>query len=184
MLYNENNFNTKYRDKYRIDREKIVKKYIDDNRCQDKMFFIYGNNSEDDNKVNATLYEFGKNPELVILDKKNLPDEIKINDVLIDNEEKLFLDEEATNIITNKLEELILNLQKEQEEEMKQFRIEEHLYKVSEVGTGRIWLYDITNPDEEREEIEELEIPEEILKNAVPDNVLIFKQGEYHFLEK
>lgn len=184
MVCNEEKFNTKFRDKYRINREIMVKQYVEDNKRTDKVFIVYGNNSEDDSKVNATLYENGNNPKLAILDKKELPNDIKINDVLINNEGKLSIDEEATSVINNELEKLIFNLQKEQEEEMEQLRIEDHLYKISEIGTDRIWLYDITNSDDEKEEIEELEISEEILKSAVPEDVLIFKKGEYNFLEK
>lgn len=180
-----NSFTTKYRDKYRIYRDNILNEYVKENRKNNQVYFVFEKNSEDENKLNATLYEYGDKKDVVLLEKNGISEGLRENDLLIIEDGIISKDEDATNVINNELEELFQNLEKEQEEEIKRLIIEDHLYKVNEIGPDRMWLFDITNPnEEEREEIEATNVSEETIKKAMPGDILVFKQGKYCFFNK
>jgi len=100
-----------------------------------------------------------------------------VNSVLREQDGNYILDEistkEVDELLTNKLNELL----EQQSQELKQYRIEGHLYEVSENPGDRVWLIDLTKDDGEC--FEEIEISIEILNEAAEGNVLQYKNGEY-----
>ena len=55
-------------------------------------------------------------------------------------------------------------------------RVEGHTYELAEIGEDRAWLYDITS---ESEEIEEIDFPEKLLKDATEGDLFVYKNGKY-----
>ena len=66
---------------------------------------------------------------------------------------------------------------KKQKEFLNSKRIENHVYEMSENGKDRAWLFDITNNNDE--EIEEIDFPRELLKDAKEGDLFVYKNGEY-----
>lgn len=168
---------TQYRDKMYIQRNEILNKYAKKTKEKGIMYYIYSNNSQNENKYNLCICD-NQNTNMVIEEKKEeIPKDAKIGMVLRKKDDAFFIDIEATK----EVKEEILKMQEQvKNEQIKYFnnkRIEGHIYEVSEIAKDRIWLFDITLNSEEA--IEEIEISKELIKNTKEGDKYIYKNGEY-----
>jgi len=170
-MLSEKKLTISYRDKMRIERMRILNNYAKQTSDKGAMYFVYSKGST----YNLCLCEEDKIHEVIEL--QELPLDADVNSVLREQDGNYILDEistkEVDELLTNKLNELL----EQQSQELKQYRIEGHLYEVSENPGDRLWLIDLTKDDGEC--FEEIEISIEILNEAAEGNVLQYKNGEY-----
>jgi len=181
MNENETNeLSTKYRDEFLLARNKILIEYAKETGNEGKMYFIYSINSQKENTFNATICKEGTSNEIIELKQDQLPNNADVGSILLKNNDRFTLDEKATSYLAEKFENLINELLTKENNELQNKRIEGHKYEVSEVGTDRVFLFDITQDDSNgSEEIEELYISEELIQNLKEGSILIFENGEY-----
>ncbi|MBR3325380.1 MAG: hypothetical protein IKG14_04990 [Clostridia bacterium] len=179
-LQNNEDLSTKSRDEFVIKRNEILTEYANETSNKGIMYYIYDKNSNNENIFNATICENGKSHEIVELDKNQLPNEVEIGSVLRNNNNNYYIDEQATVKIKNRLDNIKNNLIKKQNLELENNRIEGHIYEVSEVGSDRVYLFDISIDDSNGvDEIEERNISEELLSALNEGDTLIYENGEY-----
>ena len=162
-----------YRDKMRIERMRILNNYAKQTSDKGTMYFVYSK----DSTYNLCLCEEGSSHEVIELKEEEIPVGAEVNSVLRENDGIYIFDETSTKevyeLVTNKFNELL----EEQSQELKQYRIEGHLYEVSENPGDRLWLIDLTKDDGEC--FEEVDISREILSEAAEGSVLQYVNGKY-----
>lgn len=164
---------TEYRDKIRIERNKILNEYAIQTKDKGEMYYVY---DEKDTFLLCVCDE-NRSHEVISVEKNNLPDDIEVGSVLRMENDNYILDIQGTNDIKLILDEKTNQLIQEQNEYLKGFRKEGHIYEVSEIGEDRLWLFDLT--ENSGEEIEEIEIGLEILDSIKPEDKLIYEDGVY-----
>ena len=178
--HNGNKIIAKYRDKMYIERSHILNNYAKQTLEKGQMYYIYDKNSKMLDGYNICICEEGKSHDIIEVDKNELPNGAKIGSVLRKRGNKFDLDEEATNEISQEIYSMKEKLLKEQTEFLKSKRIEGHIYEMSENSGDRVWLYDITNKNQQGiEGVEEIDFPPELLNDGKEGNLYIFKDGEY-----
>lgn len=65
------------------------------------------------------------------------------------------------------------------EQELEQYRKEGHLYLVTEDRDGKVFLWDLT--DKPKNEIEEIDFPNELIDKATEGSVFKYTNGTYEF---
>ena len=170
---------SKYRDIFLEERNIILINYAKQTNNIGNTYFIYSKSNQAEGMYNAVNCEEGKEHEIIKVNSQELPQNAQEHSILKIKNGKYVLDENGTDIIIQKTEELFNKLFIEQKDEMKKHRINGHIYKVSEKLEDRVCLYDITNDNEELEEIEELEITSELLNQIEAGDKLIYKDEKY-----
>ena len=170
----------KYRDKMYVERNNILNSYAKETAEKGTMYYIYSKTSGKNDSFNICICEDGKSQEIIEVAESDLPEGAKVDTVLRMEDGKYVLDSEATQEISKQVEEMVNNLLKEQEQELEQYRIDGHIYEVGEKGKDRVWLYDITNGDENGiQGIEEIDFPEELLNEVEEGSKVIYENGSY-----
>ena len=154
---------SKFRDEMLLERIEILNNYAKETAEKGNMYFIYDKNSTDIDKYNMCLCNENDIYKVIEVKKSELPEETQLNSVLRMNNGEFILDKESTDVLKIKMDEMINELLKKQENYLQEHRIEGHVYKVDEKEEDRIWLVDITNNSNEA--IEEINISEEVLNN-------------------
>lgn len=105
----------------------------------------------------------------------------------IRNKETKIIEEDKNNLSKEEINEKIIKMANEvldrQDEKLKEFRKEEHLYMVEEDKNGKIFLTDITG-EENNIVLEEVDFPKELIKQATEGTVFRYKDGTYHFYSR
>ena len=180
MLEIINGLTSKYRDRFKIERMILLKKYIEENNIDSELVYIYEINSSDNNKFNAVICSNNKENEMVVIDKTVFPMEVQLFDVLLKKDNEFFKDEKVFEEITNKISFLLNTILEEEKKEMDEYIISDHVYKVVEKGKDRIWIVDISlEENEEQIVIEETNITEETMKEIKEGTLLLFKNNEH-----
>ena len=175
--YNGNKIITKYRDKMLIERLNILNNYASRNMNNDTMYYIFDRNSKDEHIYNLCICEKGKSSSIIEVNTENLPNETSIGSVLRKSGDNYILDEKATNEVSIEINNMNNELVEEQKEYLQSKRIDGHIYEVSENDEDRVWLFDVTNKDNEG--FEEIDFPEELLNDCKEGDLFIYKNGEY-----
>ena len=175
--FNGNKITTKYRDKMLLERSSILNNYASKTSKKGEMYYIYGKNSKMENGYNLCICEKEKSRIVIEEATNNLPEGAEIGSVLRKNEDNYILDEEATSIISEEIENMKERILEEQTEFLSSNRIEGHIYELSEKNEDRAWLFDITNNSSEG--IEEIDFPQELLADSKEGDLFIYKDGEY-----
>ncbi len=154
----------------------IIKNYANG----DNLFFI---SKKDEEKNNYIVFEFEDDKKHTIrLTEEELPQNIVINGIYRKNEENYVLDQNATETIQDKIQNMIEDVLVEQNDELAQYRQEGHLYLVREDENDRIHLLDITaNPGYA---LEEVDFPEELKPEATEGTVFKYENGTYTFYDR
>jgi len=176
-IYNENKIIAKYRDKMYIERSNILNNYAKQTSDKGEMYYIYSKNSRLEDGYNLCICEEGKSHVVIEESKSKLPSGAEIGSVLRKADEGYVLDNEATKDIEEEICKMMDTLLDEQTEFLESNRLEGHIYEMSENGGDRAWLFDITNNSNEG--VEEIDFPEELLKNTKEGDKFIYKNGEY-----
>lgn len=173
------NFITKYRDEFYIKRNHILNDYAEQTKIKGQMYYVYSENFKLENGYNLCICEKEKSDIVIVEILSNLPENVKVGSVLRKINEKYILDLESTKEIKLKLEALKEKILKNQNEFLNSKRIENHIYEVSEIGSDRVWLFDITEKMNFSEEIEEINFPKDLLENAREGDLYIYINGKY-----
>lgn len=156
-------------------RDEILKEYAEATEEKGDLYFIF-------NKIEGTdsyrVIQMGENTDKTIqVSKDELPEGIKLNDVVRLNSGEYELDEEVTKEVQAKIYEKAEEILEEQNQKLEEYRQEGHIYVVTEDTNGRIFLWDTTSkPDNE---IEEIDFPEELKDKAKEGNKFIYENGTY-----
>lgn len=179
-IQHKNKLTSKFKDEMLLERIDILINYAKETAEKGNMYFIYDKNSIDENKYNMCLCNENDIYKVIEIDKNNLPDGSGLNSALRENNGKYILDQESTEELSIKINEMINKMLEKQEEYLQEYRIEGHIYKVDEKEEDRLWLVDITNNSNEA--IEEINIPEEVLNNISEGGKLKFEDGKYQLM--
>lgn len=177
---NKNIITVKYRDEMYIKRAHILNDYAKKTLNKGTMYYVYGKNTKMLDVYNLCICQKGMSN--IVLEKSidDLPNGVQIGSVLRIVNNKFALDEEATKDIYQKVHKMQDEIFNEQTNFLESKRIEGHIYEMHENGGDRAWLYDITNGNVDGiEEVEEINFPEELLKNAKEGDLFIFENGKY-----
>lgn len=115
------------------------------------------------------------------LAKNDLPEDVKVNTIIRENEGKYIVDQEATSYILEQIEENANQILDEQDAKLQAYRQEGHLYTVTEDMNSRIFLWDLTEKPET--EIEEVDFPNELRANVSEGTTLLYENGRYTIKE-
>ena len=175
-ILSKNNFTTGNRNFIRWQLNDIVLKYAQNSSDNDAIYFI--KDTKSNNAYNVLKAENGKIEEIEI-NKKDIPHEVKINNVLRIRNGEYVID----NISTKELQEEIKNKAKEilnkQNKNLDKHRKEGHLYMVTEELGNNRFLWDLT--DAPKTEFEETCIPTDLLDIATEGMVLKYTNGKYEY---
>ena len=177
ISFNGTKITTKFRDKMLLERKIVLNDYANNTMEKGEMYYIYSKNSQMENGYNLCICNEDKSSIVIEEIADNLPNGAVTGSVLRKNEGRYILDEEATGVIEEKIENLKARILEEQKEFLSSNRIEGHIYELSEKNEDRVWLFDVTKNAQEG--IEEIEFPEELLNEAKEGDLFIFKEGEY-----
>lgn len=168
---------TEYRDKINIERSKILNSYAKKTINEGTMYYIYSKNSRNDSSYNLSICEEGKSNKIIVAQEKELPKNAGIGSVLRLKNEKYILDQKATNEISNQVHEITNKLLKEQNQKLREQRIEGHIYEVIDKSSDRVWLIDNNKNDEKI--FEETDFPKELLNKVNEGTVIKYINGKY-----
>lgn len=178
--HNENKIIAKYRDTMYIKRAQILNNYAKQSKDKGTMYYIYDKNSKMADGYNLYVCEEKYSHAVIEKSKNDLPEGAKIGSVLRHTESGFIIDEDATNEILQKINQMKSKLIEEQTKYLESKRIEGHIYEMPEKSSDRAWLYDITNENSNGiEEIEEINFPKELLQNATEGDLFIYENGKY-----
>ncbi len=171
-ILSKNNFTTGNQNTIRWNLDDVVLTYAQKNS---EIYFV---KDKQDNTYTILKAKDGKIDEMEI-NKKDMPSEVKINDVLKIKDNIFVID----NISTKELQENIKDMAKEildkQNINLDKHRKEGHLYMVTEeIGNNR-FLWDLT--DAPKTEFEEVDIPKDLLSKATEGMVLKYNDGKYEY---
>lgn len=167
-----------FKEKFLIEREKILNEYNAMNVGEGEYFYVYARSSMMEDGFNLCSCKEGKSHEVILLPTNKLPEITRVGSIIIKTPYGLMYDENGTNEVQNKIEILTERLLDEQSEYLREKRIENHIYEMYEKSNDRIWLFDITN-NEYNEEIEEIDFPLELLEKANPGDRFVYKNNTY-----
>jgi hypothetical protein len=133
-----------YRDKMRVERNKILNDYAKSSSYKGDMYYIYDKNSMNEDTYNIYLCKLGESSKVIEVQAKDLPEGAGLDSVLRIENGKYILDNEATDNILDNLSEKFDELIEEQNNEIEKARIENHIYEVADISDNRVWLEDKT----------------------------------------
>ena len=178
-ILSKNNYTTGNKNSIRWGLKDIISKYEQKNLDNDAIYFIKDNKKNYNNDVYDVLKAENGKIEEIEINKKDMPKEVKINDVLKIKDNNYIID----NISTNELQEEIKNMAKEilekQNINLDKHRKEGHLYMVTEELGNNRFLWDLT--DTPKNEFEEVDIPKDLLNRATEGMVLKYTNGKYEY---
>lgn len=123
-----------------------------------------------------------ENENFASIPKDELPYGTTLNSVVIKNDEGWRFSKEDSEAIARRIEDMAKDILDKQDEELNEFRKENHLYMVEEYRKKRVYLTDIT--DKNNLVLEEVEFPEELKQEAAEGNVFMYKDGKYSLYSK
>lgn len=159
--------------------DEILKQYAKETVEKGDLYFIV-EKYKTDNTYTTYKYELDDDNVLKIQENE-LPQGAMVNTVLRKIDEKYIIDEEATKELENKITEMANELLSGQNDILKEYRKEGHLYRVSENINNCIFLWDIT--DKPKMEVEEVDFPKELINKATEGAIFEYLNGEYKFKE-
>ena len=170
---------TQFRDKMYIEQNNILNKYAKETAEMGKMYYIYSFNSKSDNVVNVCICKEEKNNTVLEVPIEELPSNAKKGSVLRKKDNQYVIDEEATKKILEYIQELENKILEEQNEFLNSVKIDGHVYEVSDIGEDRIFLFDATENAQYTDEIEDINVPIELLKNVKIGDLLKYQNKCY-----
>ena len=174
-ILSKNNFTTANKNSIRWKLNDVISKYEQKNSDNDAIYFV----KDKKNNVYTILKAENGNIEEVEITKKDMPSNVKINDVLKIRNDNYVVDD----VSTKELQEEIRNMAKEildkQNVNLNKNRKDGHLYMVTEELGNNRFLWDLT--DAPKKEFEEVDIPKDLLSMATEGMVLKYVNGKYEY---
>jgi len=171
---------TDFRDKMNVERRNILEEYAKETEDKGTMYFVYSKNSQDDSKYNLTLCNEGNSNQVIEVGKSELPSGAGIDSVLRKENDKFVLDVLGTEEVLKKMQEMVNCVLDEQNQYLKEQRIEGHIYEVGEIEADRVLLFNITKNDGNG--IEEIDFPKELLNQVSEGSKVKFENGKYSII--
>lgn len=170
----------KFRDEMFSQRSKILQNYAKDTKEKGEMFYIYDTSTNQNNAYNLSYCDINRSHEVLTKLVEELPVGSKLGSVLRKKGEDFILDVEATKEVSKKINSMIKEKIKEQNQYLESKRIDGHVYEVGEKYSGRIWLYDLNNIlGGGIEGIEEIKFPKDLYETAKEGDLFLYENGEY-----
>lgn len=182
QIQEETKVTTNYRDKMSIERMNILNAYEEQTFEKGEMYYIYSKDLGEDVVYNLCNCQKGKSNKIIELQESKLPKGAGVDSILRIQNGEFVLDTEATAVILNEIKKMANQLLIEQQQELKDYRIEGHLYEFVEKNEESIWLIDRTKSDGNC--FEEIEFPKELLEKSKKDCIFQYKNGEYELYLK
>lgn len=186
-ILSKNNVTTGNENSIRWKFDNIVSDFAIQNFGNDLMYFVKNNKKENwinnkkyyDNNVYSILKIENSKIEEIEINKKEMPQNIKVNDVFKIEKNKYIVDTVATKNLREKVIEMSQEIINKQNINLNKHRKEGHLYFVSqEIGNNR-FLWDLT--DKPKYEFEEVDIPKELKEISTEGTILKFNNGKYEY---
>lgn len=153
--------------------DEILKNYADETIENGDLYYVV---EKKDNEY--IVYKYGQEDDSVLkINENDLVSNVKIYCALRLKNETYVIDAEASAEIENRLINMVNELLEEQNQVLKNYRKEGHLYRVSEKINKSVFLHDIT--DNPNFEVEEVEFPGELLNEADEGTIFIYENGTY-----
>lgn len=178
-------YNTKiisiYRNEMLSERNNILQDYAKSTQELGEMYYIYNTSTKEKDSYILCSCNPEKNSETITMQPKDLPQGFELGSVLRKQNNGFVLDMDATKIIEEKINNMILEKIEDQKKYLDDNRIDEHTYEVGEKYLGRIWLYDLNNNSNgEISGIEEIDFPQDLYETAKEGDLFVYKDGTYH----
>ena len=169
---------SKYKDKMLKERSNILQNYAESTREAGEMYYIYNVSENERNSYNISKAD--KSHKVVTMPVDDLPEGAQLGTVLRKQGDKFILDANATRIVGKKINEMIGDMIKEQNQFLNDKRIDGHIYEVEEKDNNRVWLYDLNNIDGGGiEAFEETEFNKDLYEMAKKGDKFLYKDGRY-----
>lgn len=178
LTINDTKIISKYKDIMLKERAKILQDYAESTREAGEMYYIYNISQNERNSYN--IIKADKSHKVITISIEDLPDGAKLGSVLRKQGDKFILDANATRIVGKRINEMIEEQIKEQNQFFSGRRIEGHSYEIEDKDNGRVWLYDLNNTTGGGiEEFEEIEFPKDLYEMAKNGDKFLYKNGLY-----
>ena len=182
LTINDTKIISKYKDNMLKERANILQDYAENTKEAGEMYYIYNVSENEKNSYNISKTD--KNHKILTLSIDELPKETQLGSVLRKQGDKFILDANATRIVGKRINEMIEEQIKKQNQFLKDKRIDGHMYEVEEKDNGRIWLYDLNNIEGGGiEEFEEIEFPKDLYQMSKKGDKFLYKDGGYQKVE-
>lgn len=186
-ILSKNNVTTGNENVIRWKFDDVVLEYAKQNFNNESMYFvkdskkIYWSNNEKhyNNNVCSVLKVENNKVDEIEISKKDMPENIGVNDVFREKGGKFIVDDFATAELQEKIKCMAEGIINKQNANIESYRKEGHLYMVSEELGNNRFLWDLT--DVPKFEFEEVDIPKDLLGKAVEGSVLRFTNGTYEY---
>lgn len=186
-IMSKNNVTTGNENVIRWKFDDVVLEYAKQNFNNESMYFvkdskkIYWSNNEKhyNNNVCSVLKVENNKVDEIEISKKDMPENIGVNDVFREKGGKFIVDDFATAELQEKIKCMAEGIINKQNANIESYRKEGHLYMVSEELGNNRFLWDLT--DVPKFEFEEVDIPKDLLGKAVEGSVLRFTNGTYEY---
>ena len=119
---------SKYKDKMLKERSSILQNYAENTREEGEMYYIYNVSENEKNSYNISKTD--KSHKVITMSAEDLPDGAQLGSVLRKQGDKFILDANATRIVGKKINEMIGDMIKEQNQFLNDKRIDGHIYEV------------------------------------------------------
>lgn len=182
LTINDTKIISKYKDNMLKERANILQDYAENTKEAGEMYYIYNVSENEKNSYNISKTD--KNHKILTLSIDELPKGTQLGSVLRKQGDKFILDASATRIVGKRINEMIEEQIKKQNQFLKDKRIDGHMYEVEEKDNGRIWLYDLNNIEGGGiEEFEEIEFPKDLYQMSKKGDKFLYKDGGYQKVE-
>lgn len=182
LTINDTKIISKYKDNMLKERANILQDYAENTKEAGEMYYIYNVSENEKNSYNISKTD--KNHKILTLSIDELPKGTQLGSVLRKQGDKFILDANATRIVGKRINEMIEEQIKKQNQFLKDKRIDGHMYEVEEKDNGRIWLYDLNNIEGGGiEEFEEIEFPKDLYQMSKKGDKFLYKDGGYQEVE-
>ena len=182
LTINDTKIISKYKDNMLKERANILQDYAENTKEAGEMYYIYNVSENEKNSYNISKTD--KSHKILTLSIDELPKGTQLGSVLRKQGDKFILDANATRIVGKRINEMIEEQIKKQNQFLKDKRIDGHMYEVEEKDNGRIWLYDLNNIEGGGiEEFEEIEFPKDLYQMSKKGDKFLYKDGEYQKVE-
>lgn len=186
-IVSHNKLTTSSENSIRIKLNDIILNYAQKKFNNDSMFFVkdsrksyWSNNKKHFNNDVYTVLEItNRKIEELEIDKKDMPLNINVNDVLKLENGKYLLDDISTKELQKEILDMANEIINNQNFNLEKHRKEGHLYMVTEeLGHSR-FLWDLTNAP--KNEFEEIDFPQDLLNMVTEGTVLKYTNGKYEY---
>lgn len=178
LTINDTKIISKFKDKMLKERSNILQNYAESTREAGEMYYIYNVSENERNSYNISKAD--KSHKVITMSVEDLPEGAQLGSILRKQGDKFILDANATRIVGKRIDEMIEELIKEQNQFLSDKRIEGHTYEIEDKGNDRVWLYDLNNTTGGGiEEFEEIKFPKDLYEIARKGDKFLYKNGLY-----